>query len=103
MPTYHLRCIDQIRHHCEEDIKVQLEIEGLSDDQLEAIEQGLPFASTRHKSTPAACSWIQRNALLSTSTATWSTTSISRQYAMPAVQSTRPVNCVLIRFHVHDA
>lgn len=43
MPTYHLRCIDQIRHHCEEDIKVQLEIEGLSDDQLEAIEQGRAF------------------------------------------------------------
>ncbi|WP_304639927.1 hypothetical protein [Pseudomonas sp.] len=43
MPVYHLRCIDQIRHHCEEDIKVRLEIEGLTDQQLEAIERGRSF------------------------------------------------------------
>lgn len=43
MPSYHLRCIDQTRHQCEEDIRVHLDIVGLTDDQLEAIEHGRAF------------------------------------------------------------
>lgn len=43
MPLYHLRCLDQSHHQCEEDILVRLDIVGLSDDQLEAIEQGRTF------------------------------------------------------------
>lgn len=43
MPIYHLNCTDQIRHQCEEQVRVNLDIVGLTDEQLEAIEQGRTF------------------------------------------------------------
>lgn len=43
MPTYYLNCADQTNHECEEEVRVKLDIVGLTDDQIEAIEQGRPF------------------------------------------------------------
>jgi hypothetical protein len=49
MPIYHLRCIDQSRRLCEEDVRVRLDIVGLDDQQLEAIEQGRAIRLTRRQ------------------------------------------------------
>ncbi|MEH6387492.1 MAG: hypothetical protein V7772_06415 [Pseudomonas profundi] len=43
MPVYHLNCADQTNHECEEEVRVKLDIVGLTDDQIEAIEQGRSF------------------------------------------------------------
>ena len=43
MPIYYLNCADQTRHECEEEVRVKLDIVGLDDDQIEAIEKGRPF------------------------------------------------------------
>ena len=43
MPVYSLNCADQTHHECEEEVRVKLDIVGLTDDQIEAIEQGRSF------------------------------------------------------------
>ena len=43
MPIYYLNCADQTKHECEEEVRVKLDIVGLDDDQIEAIEHGRPF------------------------------------------------------------
>ena len=43
MPIYHLNCADQTKHECEEEVRVKLDIVGLTEDQIEAIEQGRSF------------------------------------------------------------
>ncbi|WP_150305087.1 hypothetical protein [Pseudomonas saliphila] len=43
MPIYYLNCADQTKHECEEEVRVKLDIVGLTDEQIEAIEQGRSF------------------------------------------------------------
>lgn len=43
MPIYYFNCADQTRHECEEEVRVKLDIVGLTDDQIHAIEKGQPF------------------------------------------------------------
>lgn len=40
MPIYSIQCADQTNHECEEEVRVRLEIVGLTEAQIEQLEQG---------------------------------------------------------------
>lgn len=44
MPIYYFNCADQTNHECEEEVRVKLDIVGLTDDQIDAIEHGRSFS-----------------------------------------------------------
>ncbi|HDZ55743.1 MAG TPA: hypothetical protein ENI17_02090 [Pseudomonas xinjiangensis] len=46
MPVYSIRCNDQNHHQCEEEVRVKLDIVGLTETQIEAIEEGRPINLT---------------------------------------------------------
>lgn len=40
MPIYSIQCFDQTHHECEEEVRVRLEIIGLTEAQIEQLEKG---------------------------------------------------------------
>lgn len=49
MPEYYICCSDGTDRECLEHVRVRLDIVGLTDEQIDAIEQGQPFPLSRQQ------------------------------------------------------